>query len=329
MVLLAVPFTSLVYTLPTYPFSEGVCRASEFAKDLSLGITVLTLTALSADRYMAIVRPVNHHVSDTAGRLTIIISVVIWVVSAALALPAAVFSHTPELVTPTGVTYHICTPYPKYLGKMYPKVHALVKVAVYYLLPLVLIATFYVLMARHLVLSAKQLPGEAAGQQRQVRARRKVAKMVLAFVIIFAVCFLPINVFTLWWHLDPLSEDHYDITWHSIRIVGFCLSFVNSCINPIALYCVSGTFRKYYNRHVFCWCAGRGRRGDWEGAESTGTRLTTAMKTDQLPLKTLIASNDNGSHHHHHHSHRHTPATATTTTVLSRPGRDHDPASLV
>ncbi|XP_063876507.1 neuropeptide CCHamide-1 receptor-like [Scylla paramamosain] len=326
VVLLTVPFTSLVYTLPTYPFTEGVCRASEFAKDLSLGITVFTLTALSADRYMAIVRPVNHHVSDTAGRLTIVVAVVIWVVAAVLALPAAVFSKTPELFTPTGEPYHICTPYPEHLGKVYPKVHALVKVAVYYLLPLILIASFYVLMARHLILSAKQLPGEAAGQQRQVRARRKVAKMVLAFVIIFAVCFLPLNVFTVWWHLDPLSEDHYDIYWHSIRIVGFCLSFINSCINPIALYCVSGTFRKYYNRHVFCWCVGRRRRGDWDGADSTGTRLTTAMKTDHVPLKTVVA-NDNGSqtvpahrhapprrHRHHQHHHHY-----SLITPLPRP----------
>ncbi|XP_053629937.1 neuropeptide CCHamide-1 receptor [Cherax quadricarinatus] len=321
MVLLTVPFTSLVYTLDSYPFGEAVCRASEFAKDLSLGITVFTLTALSADRYMAIVRPVSHHVSDSAGRLTIMVAVGIWVVAALLATPAALFSSTPTMFTPTGKQYHICTPFPEYLGPLYPKIHALVKVIGYYILPLALIASFYILMARHLLVSAQHLPGEAAGQQRQAQARRKVAKMVLAFVIIFAICFLPLNVFTLWWHFAPNSVESYDIYWHSLRIVGFCLSFINSCINPIALYCVSGTFRKYFNKHVFCWCASRGGRfgrAEWDAVDSTGTRVTTALRTEQLPLKTI--GTDNGTQASHHR------LTLTNTTILNP--RPHNPTSF-
>ncbi|KAK4310863.1 hypothetical protein Pmani_017596, partial [Petrolisthes manimaculis] len=341
MVLLTVPFTSLVYTLSSYPFGEAVCRASEFAKDLSLGTTVFTLTALSADRYLAIVSPVSHHVSDSAGKLTVAVAVGIWVVSAALATPAAVFSNVPDLYTPTGEKYHICTPFPDHLGSLYPKIHALVKVGLYYLLPLVLIASFYVLMARHLMKSAQHMPGEAAGLQRRAQARRKVAKMVLAFVTIFAICFLPLNLFTLWWHLNPNSEDDYDIYWHYFRIVGFCLSFINSCINPVALYFVSGTFRKYFNRHVFCWCVGRGGGGGSWGpdGDSTGTRAT---RTEHLPMKTVVGHNGTHQntvtrHHHNHHNHHHqhtaqTPPrltlTTTTTTLITTPPQPHPPSVL-
>ncbi|KAG7156912.1 Neuropeptide CCHamide-1 receptor-like 3 [Homarus americanus] len=321
MVLLTVPFTSIVYTVSSYPFGEAVCRASEFAKDLSLGITVFTLTALSADRYMAIVRPVTHHVSDSTGHVAIAVAIGIWVVAALLATPAAIFSNTPELVNPKGEKFHICTPYPEYLGAVYKQVHALVKAIMYYLLPLALIASFYVLMARHLFISAQFLPGEAAGQQRQAQARRKVAKMVLAFVTIFAICFLPLNVFNLWWHFAPNSRETYDIYWHTFRIVGFCLSFINSCINPIALYCVSGTFRKYYNKHVFCWCTRHSGRRDWEGAESTGTRITTAVRTEQIPLK--MVGTDNGTQQPPAHR-----LTLTNTTVLTTKPH-HNPASLV
>lgn len=92
------------------------------------------------------------------------------------------------------------------------------------------------------------------GQIRHVRARKKVAKTVLAFVLMFAVCFLPHHVFMLWFYNYPRSTDEYNTFWHVLRIVGFCLSFVNSCINPIALYLVSGTFRKYFDKHLFWWC---------------------------------------------------------------------------
>lgn len=72
----------------------------------------------------------------------------------------------------------------------------------------------------------------------------QVGKMVIAFVVIFIVCFLPYHTFMLWFHFYPFSKDVYDDFWHAFRIVGFCLSFINSCVNPIALYCVSGAFRK-------------------------------------------------------------------------------------
>lgn len=68
--------------------------------------------------------------------------------------------------------------------------------------------------------------------------------MVISFVIIFVICFLPYHTFMLWFHFCPSSDQDFDDFWHAFRIIGFCLSFVNSCVNPIALYFVSGTFRK-------------------------------------------------------------------------------------
>ncbi|KAA0185171.1 hypothetical protein HAZT_HAZT007041 [Hyalella azteca] len=109
-------------------------------------------------------------------------------------------------------------------------------------------------MARHLM--TQDIPGECLPQQRtthqrQAATRRKVAKMVLAFVLIFAVCFFPNNVFMMWFYFHPTALDDFNYIWNCMRIIGFCLAFFNSCINPIALYWISGTFRKHFNRHVF------------------------------------------------------------------------------
>ncbi|GBP60320.1 Neuropeptide CCHamide-1 receptor [Eumeta japonica] len=54
-----VPFTSIVYTVESWPWGESVCKISEAAKDVSIGVSVFTLTALSADRYFAIVDPLR------------------------------------------------------------------------------------------------------------------------------------------------------------------------------------------------------------------------------------------------------------------------------
>ena len=76
----------------------------------------------------------------------------------------------------------------------------LAKFLVYYAIPLTIIGFFYILMARHLILSTRNMPGEIQGQARQITARKKVAKTVLDFVVIFAVCVFPQHVFMLWFY---------------------------------------------------------------------------------------------------------------------------------
>lgn len=55
----SVPFTSIVYTMESWPWGELICKISETAKDVSTGVSVFTLTALSADRFFAIVDPLK------------------------------------------------------------------------------------------------------------------------------------------------------------------------------------------------------------------------------------------------------------------------------
>ncbi|KAJ2940446.1 hypothetical protein O0L34_g129 [Tuta absoluta] len=59
VIITCVPFTSIVYTVESWPWGDTVCRVSEAAKDVSIGVSVFTLTALSADRYFAIVDPLR------------------------------------------------------------------------------------------------------------------------------------------------------------------------------------------------------------------------------------------------------------------------------
>jgi bombesin-like receptor 3 len=48
------------------------------------------------------------------------------------------------------------------------------KFLVYYAIPLGFIATFYIIMAQHLILSTRNMPGEASGQAKQIQSRKKV-----------------------------------------------------------------------------------------------------------------------------------------------------------
>ncbi|XP_033230913.1 neuropeptide CCHamide-1 receptor [Belonocnema kinseyi] len=251
VIVTCVPFTITVYVLDSWPFGLLLCKVSECAKDVSIGVSVFTLTALSADRFFAIVDPMRKlHTAGTgrrATRFTSCIAALIWCLAAICALPAT-FSYIRFFRVNKDVTFKTCYPFPEEFGPNYPKIVLLCRFIVYYFLPLTIIGVFYLSMASHLVQSTRNIPGEMQGQVKQIKARKKVAKMVLAFVIIFAICFLPQHVFMLWFYNYPDAQKDYNSFWHLFRIVGFCLAFANSCINPIALYLVSGSFRKYFKR---------------------------------------------------------------------------------
>ncbi|EAA08917.3 AGAP003631-PA [Anopheles gambiae str. PEST] len=243
VILICVPLASLIYTLESWPWGDALCRVSEFAEEISIGVSVFTLTALSADRYCAITRP-----------LTVIVAFLIWVLAIICAIPSAVISEVVVVRLPNK-TIEYCSPFgPRTRESSYSKYKTVLNSIVYYFLPLSIIGILYVLMAHRLHTSAREMPGENAGPQSrsQARARRHVARMVITFVIVFIVCFLPHHVVELWFHLNPHAEDDYDDFWHIFRITGFCLSFLNSCINPVALYCVSGVFRQHFHRYLCC-----------------------------------------------------------------------------
>ncbi|XP_052840886.1 neuropeptide CCHamide-2 receptor isoform X2 [Drosophila gunungcola] len=59
VILVCVPVATIVYTQESWPFERNMCRISEFFKDISIGVSVFTLTALSGERYCAIVNPLR------------------------------------------------------------------------------------------------------------------------------------------------------------------------------------------------------------------------------------------------------------------------------
>lgn len=159
-----------------------MCKVSETAKDVSIGVSVFTLTALSADRYFAIVDPLRKlHYARAAGggrglatRFTVTVAVAIWAAAAACAVPAARFSYVRQFRAHNVTLFEACYPFAEDLGPGYPKAAVIVKFLVYYAVPLAVIACFYVLIARFLVHTTNNMPSEL-----QVRNRHECITTLL------------------------------------------------------------------------------------------------------------------------------------------------------
>ncbi|MEQ2240661.1 hypothetical protein ILYODFUR_017455 [Ilyodon furcidens] len=92
-------------------------------------------------------------------------AVSIWLLSVLLAVPEAIFSQVVSMQSPQGhrdnmnVTSLNCVPYPL-SNQMHPKIHSVMIFLVYFLIPLTIISVYYYHIARTLIKSAHEMPGE-------------------------------------------------------------------------------------------------------------------------------------------------------------------------
>ncbi|XP_026701310.1 neuromedin-B receptor [Athene cunicularia] len=245
-----VPVDASRYFSEEWLFGEVGCKLIPAIQLTSVGVSVFTLTALSADRYKAIVNPMDIQTSS-AVLWTCLKAVAIWVVSMLLAVPEAVFSELAHINDTDNATFTACIPYPM-TDDMHPKIHSVLIFLVYFLIPLAVISIYYYHIAKSLIKSAHNIPGEYSEHcKRQMETRKRLAKIVLVFVGFFALCWFPNHVLYMYRsfkhnEIDP-STGHMVLT-----LVARVLSFCNSCVNPFALYFLSESFRRHFNNQLRC-----------------------------------------------------------------------------
>ncbi|KAM7405923.1 hypothetical protein PAMP_000336 [Pampus punctatissimus] len=247
------PVDASRYLSEEWLFGRVGCKVIPFIQLTSVGVSVFTLTALSADRYRAIVKPLDIQTSNTTTSI-VLRAALIWLFSLVLAIPEAVFSdlHTFN-ITSTNESFITCAPYP-HAGELLPKIHSMASFLIFYIVPLLVISVYYTFIARSLMRSASNLPVEGnIHAKRQVESRKRLAKTVLVFVGLFAICWLPSHVIYLYrsYHYSQVDTS---LVHFVCSVVARILAFTNSCLNPFALYLLSKTFQKQFNQQLCCCC---------------------------------------------------------------------------
>ncbi|KAM9765264.1 gastrin-releasing peptide receptor [Menidia menidia] len=252
LLLTCAPVDASRYLSEEWLFGRVGCKVIPFIQLTSVGVSVFTLTALSADRYRAIVKPLDIQTSSTNG--IVVRAAFIWLISLILAIPEAVYSDLHTFSIPsTNESFVTCAPYP-HAGKLHPQIHSMASFLIFYVIPLLVISMYYTFIARSLMRSASNLPVEGnVHARRQVESRKRLAKTVLVFVGLFAVCWLPSHIIYLYrsYHYSQVDTS---LAHFICSVVARILAFTNSCINPFALYLLSSTFKKQFNQQLCCCC---------------------------------------------------------------------------
>ena len=273
LILVSVPFRAALYIFEQWWFGEAMCKISEFMITLSLGTSVFTLTALTGDRFVAIVLP-RSTLGWSTIRKTVLISALLWILSLILAAP--------DLITSTVAIYHNSILYCSIYGESpefddwdsywYYKFRPMFHFTVFFAIPLIVIATLNISIARVLLRKSSipvgeaDLSGAVSSWKKEMKNRQKIAKMVLAIVVLFVICWTPRYLFIFLHRFKPDFE--FNIYYHILKISGFCLSFIYSCVNPVVLYVASDEFRRHFNYYLFRCCRPSLRLPDQEPRNS-------------------------------------------------------------
>jgi len=93
--LFCVPFQSTIYMLPTWVLGAFICKFIHYFFTVSMLVSIFTLSAMSVDRYVAIVHA-RKSASIRVGRHALLGVVLIWTLSLIMAAPVAHFQSIVE-----------------------------------------------------------------------------------------------------------------------------------------------------------------------------------------------------------------------------------------
>ncbi|XP_023221230.1 substance-P receptor-like isoform X2 [Centruroides sculpturatus] len=263
-----------------YQLGPIMCKFEIFSKMTCLTASVLTLSAISCDRFIAIMFPL--HVRITKQRTSAVITV-IWIVSMLAAIPFPIYRTHVERqwsdfleIQCSDVWPHEVV-YSEELGRCIKLVkgkkiyYTFVTIALFFL-PIVIMSTTYSLIVRRLWMS--ELPGERSTSNINIqhRAKKKVIKMVCVVLAVFVLCWMPLQIIVLYsqfGHKDaPLPEWFLNFNYFATFA-----AYSNSALNPIIYGGFNNNFRQAFLKLLKCSY----RRRTFERPRSATQRSTTSL----------------------------------------------------
>ncbi|XP_071439458.1 pyrokinin-1 receptor-like [Hetaerina americana] len=262
----------MYYIWSRYPyiFGEVFCILRGLAAETSANATVLTITAFTVERYMAICHPFYSRTPSKLSRATRLI-LVVWLVALVFAIPSAA---QVGVVVKENSDYSTCT------IKLSSYAHYFCFLSViFFLIPMNIIVVLYALIGlrlrrsngMELMAGASESAADASdarhpahGLRRGARpsshkSTRRVVKMLVAVVIAFFLCWAPFHTQRLV-AIYGSNSDNTPKNPHMLQLYGIItyvsgiLYYLSTTINPILYNIMSHRFREAFKETVWICC---------------------------------------------------------------------------
>ncbi|XP_026582340.1 orexin receptor type 2 [Pseudonaja textilis] len=301
--LTCLPATLVVDITETWFLGNSLCKVIPYLQTVSVSVSVLTLSCIALDRWYAICHPLMFKSTAKRARNSIL---VIWMVSCLIMIPQAIVmecsSMFPGLANKT-ILFTVCDE--RWGAEFFPKMYHTCFFLITYLAPLCLMVLAYLQIFQKLW--CQQIPGTSSIVQRkwrplqstaqtrelgppahlrisvvaaeikQIKTRRKTARMLMVVLLVFAFCYLPISILNILKRVFGMFNNAEDReTVYAWFTFSHWLVYANSAANPIIYNFLSGKFREEFKAAFSCCCFGLGHH---QNAPSRGRRSMDSRKS--------------------------------------------------
>ncbi len=211
--------------------------------------SVLTIMAISLERYYAICHPLKVQYTCTLRRILKII-IAIWVIALATCLPFTNMAVYKDSKFIDGTPIKVCRTYVTY---PWQKVYLISLIGLFFLVPLVLLLVVYSIISRQLInesIQAKLMSDHSSHSS--LKARRQVVVMLFAVITMFFICLLPMEAVRLWTMFSTATAIRRLGLESYLNIIYFArvMLYLNSTINPFCYSITSTKFRNAFKRAI-------------------------------------------------------------------------------
>ncbi|XP_037706125.1 neuromedin-U receptor 1 [Choloepus didactylus] len=264
-----------------YPFllGAGGCRFRTLLFEMVCLASVLHVTALSVERYMAVVHPLEARSLVTRTHVRRVLGA-IWGLAVLCSLPNTSLHGIRPLEVPCRGPVPdsaVCTLVrPRALYRLVVQATALL----FFCLPVAIISVLYLLIGLRLRrerLLHRQGPqgrgAAAAGATLRGRGRRQVTKMLFALVVVFAICWALFHIDRLMWSSVSQWTEGMHLAFQYVHVVSGIFFYLGTVANPVLYSLLSSRFRETF-QEALCFGAGCRRRRRRRSSHSL-SRVTT------------------------------------------------------
>ncbi|XP_075710999.1 proteinase-activated receptor 1-like [Rhinoderma darwinii] len=222
-----------------WTIGDGMCRFATAAFYCNMYCSILLMTSMSVDKYMAVVFPI-HSRSWRSKKLAWLVCIFIWFIAIASTAPLLLTKQDLYMGSLDITTCHDVLELEEQ-ENFYMYYFTAIS-SIFFFFPLLITIFCYIEIVRTLSKNTEDI-GKSSKKTRAIF-------LTIVVLTVFIICFGPTNIIFVMHYLHFLNGHSESL--YFAYILCACISSISSCIDPLMYYYVSSRCRKYVYSLLCC-----------------------------------------------------------------------------
>lgn len=236
------------YNEDEWQLGKFCCTFIPLCVYMSVACSILSLTMLSFERYLSIVKPYTKNFKKEHMRY---ILAIIWFLSFLLSAPTLFVQ---RVITDLNTGKKKCmeiwpVPFDGYLS---PKIYTVTLFMFLYAIPLCAMLILYTKLCIYMWLKSSMTGLTCKRRRKAQRRKRKVVIMLVIIVFIFALGWFPVFLVQFLYFFDSFYSQCPSAIPQTLIFVSYLLQYLSSAVNPYVYFLLSGSYRDELRKLPCC-----------------------------------------------------------------------------